>query len=151
MPSIASRIQGLGIESRIYCSNFGQDRQITPPKHPVRPPIAIRGADFPFPLDRDQARATSGSAQFGSTFDMWGDWFITHNTMRHVILSRQYLARSLLLDPGAAAVEIFGSLPTLGPYVPPATTGLAPGEDTAAARALSREQVRECAPAQSFD
>jgi hypothetical protein len=92
----------------IYCSNFGQDGHITSPKHPERSPIPVRGADFRFRLDRDVAEATSGSAQFSWTFDVWGDRFITHSTMhvRHVVLPRQYLARAPLLDTGAAAVEI---------------------------------------------
>ncbi len=98
----------LGIDNWIYCSNFGQDGHITSPKHPERPAIPIRGADFRFRLDRDLAEATSGSAQFGSTFDVWGNRFITHSTMhvRHVVLPRQYLARAPLLDAGAVALEI---------------------------------------------
>jgi putative membrane-bound dehydrogenase-like protein len=98
----------LGIDNWIYCSNFGQDGHITSPKHPERSPISVRGADFRFRPDRDVAEATSGSAQFGSTFDVWGNRFITHSTMhvRHVVLPRQYLARAPLLDSGAVALEI---------------------------------------------
>jgi len=98
----------LGIDNWIYCSNFGQDGHITSPKHPERPPISVRGADFRFRPDRDVAEATSGSAQFGSTFDVWGNRFITHSTMhvRHVVLPRQYLARAPLLDSGPVALEI---------------------------------------------
>jgi putative membrane-bound dehydrogenase-like protein len=98
----------LGIDNWIYCSNFGQDGHITSPKHPERPPIEVRGADFRFRPDRDLAEATSGSAQFGSTFDVWGNRFITHSTMhvRHVVLPRQYLARAPMLDSGSVAIEI---------------------------------------------
>jgi putative membrane-bound dehydrogenase-like protein len=98
----------MGIDNWIYCSNFGQDGHVTSPKHPERPPISVRGADFRFRLDRDMAEATSGSAQFGSTFDEWGNRFITHSTMhvRHVVLPRQYLARTPLLDAGAVALDI---------------------------------------------
>jgi putative membrane-bound dehydrogenase-like protein len=98
----------LGIDNWIYCSNFGQDGHITSPKHPERSPISVRGADFRFRLDRDVAEAASGSAQFGSAFDVWGDRFITHSTMhvRHVVVPRQYLARAPLLDAGAVALEI---------------------------------------------
>jgi len=98
----------LGIDNWIYCSNFGQDGHITSPKHPERAPISVRGADFRFRLDRDAAEATSGSAQFGSTFDVWGNRFITHSTMhvRHVVLPRPYLTRAPLLDAGAVALEI---------------------------------------------
>lgn len=110
----------LGIDNWIYCSNFGQDGHITSPKHPERPPIDVRGADFRFRLDRDLAEATSGSAQFGSTFDVWGDRFITHSTMhvRHVVLPRQYLARVPLLDAGAVAVEISDHGRPSGPMYP---------------------------------
>jgi putative membrane-bound dehydrogenase-like protein len=98
----------LGIDNWIYCSNFGQDGHITSPKHPERSPITVRGADFRFRLDRDLAEAASGAAQFGSTFDVWGNRFITHNAMhvRHVAVPRQYLTRAPLFDAGTVALEI---------------------------------------------
>jgi hypothetical protein len=116
----------LGIDNWIYCSNFGQSGHIRSPKHPERPPIPVRGADFRFRLDRDAAEATSGSAQFGSTFDVWGDRFITHSRMhvRHVVLPRQYLARAPLLDAGAAALEISDHGRPSGRMYPIATAGM---------------------------
>jgi putative membrane-bound dehydrogenase-like protein len=98
----------LDIDNWIYCSNDGQEAGITSPDHPDRPPISVGGADFRFRLDRDTAEAASGPAQFGSTFDAWGNRFISQNTMhvRHVVVPRQYLSRSPLLDAGAASLDI---------------------------------------------
>lgn len=98
----------LSIDNWIYCSNDAQEAGITSPDHPERPPISVGGADFRFRLDRDSAEAASGPAQFGSTFDAWGDRFISQNTMhvRHVVVPRQYLARSPLLDAGSVSLDI---------------------------------------------
>ena len=77
----------LGIDNWIYCSNYGQEANIRSAKHPEHPAIAIGGADFRFHPDRDLAEAASGPTQFGSTFDDWGNHFITQNTIhvRHVV------------------------------------------------------------------
>ncbi len=98
----------LGIDNWIYCSNEGQEGNIKSPKHPERPPIAVGGADFRFRPDRDLAEPASGPTQFGSTFDEWGNHFITQNTIhvRHVVVPMQYLERAPLLDVGAVAQDI---------------------------------------------
>ena len=98
----------LSIDNWVYCSNDAQEARITSPDHPERPPIAVGGADFRFRLDRDAAEPASGAAQFGSTFDIWGDRFISQNTMhvRHVVVPMQYLARSPLLDVRAVSQDI---------------------------------------------
>lgn len=98
----------LGIDNWIYCSNEGQEGSIKSPKHPERPPISVGGADFRFRPDRDLAEPASGPTQFGSTFDAWGNHFITQNTIhvRHVVVPMQYLERAPLLDVGAVAQDI---------------------------------------------
>jgi putative membrane-bound dehydrogenase-like protein len=100
----------LGIDNWIYCSNDGQEGRIKSPKHPDWPPVSVGGADFRFRLDRDgnPAEPASGPTEFGSTFDVWGNRFISQNTMhiRHVVVPMQYLARSPLLDVGAVALDI---------------------------------------------
>ena len=98
----------LGIDNWIYCSNDGQEARIRSPKHPERPPISVGGADFRFRPDRDLAEPASGPAQFGSTFDEWGDRFISQNTMhvRQVVVPMNYLTRSAFLDAGAPAEDI---------------------------------------------
>jgi len=98
----------LGIDNWIYAANNGADGRITSPDHPEQPPILVRGTDFRFRPDRGLAEPASGPAQFGLTFDDWGNRFITHNTVhiRHAVVPMQYLARAPLLDAGAVSQDI---------------------------------------------
>src|SRR5215510_7555881 len=97
-----------GIDNWIYAANHGNDGKITSPDHPKREPLSIRGADFRFDPVREIAETSSGSAQYGLTFDEWGDEFITENTIhiRNVILPMKYIARAPLLDVPAYAKDI---------------------------------------------
>ncbi|HTM51310.1 MAG TPA: PVC-type heme-binding CxxCH protein [Bryobacteraceae bacterium] len=98
----------LGVDNWVYAANMGHEGRITSVEHPERPPIEVRGGDFRFHLIRGVAEAASGPTQFGMTFDNWGNRFSTQNTvhLRNVVLPMQYLARSPLLDPGAAETDI---------------------------------------------
>src|SRR3954454_24904792 len=98
----------LGADNWIYCSNSGSNGRITSPDHPEMPPVLVRGTDFRFDPISGKAEAASGPAQFGSTFDDFGNRFITQNTthIRHVVLPMQYLARAPLLEIPAEAQDI---------------------------------------------
>jgi putative membrane-bound dehydrogenase-like protein len=98
----------LSIDNWIYCSNTGNGGLIRSPDHPERPPVLVRGTDFRFDPITGKAEAASGPAQFGSTFDDFGNRFITQNTthIRHVVLPMQYLARAPLLEVAAEAQDI---------------------------------------------
>jgi putative membrane-bound dehydrogenase-like protein len=98
----------LAIDNWIYASNTGSDGRITSPDRPERPPILVRGTDFRFRPDRGIAEPSSGPAQFGLTFDDWGNRFITQNTvhLRHVVLPMQYLGKTPFLDIPAMAQDI---------------------------------------------
>jgi putative membrane-bound dehydrogenase-like protein len=97
-----------GLDNWFYGAQNGNDGKITSPAHPERPPILIRGADIRFHPVRDVAETTSGPAQFGSSFDDFGNQFITQNTvhLRHVILPMRYIARAPLLEVPAYAYDI---------------------------------------------
>ncbi|HKQ80109.1 MAG TPA: PVC-type heme-binding CxxCH protein [Blastocatellia bacterium] len=97
-----------GIDNWVYAANHGNDGKITSPDHPKREPLLIRGADFRFHPVREIAEASSGAAQYGLTFDEWGNEFITENTVhiRHVILPMKYIARAPLLDVPAYSKDI---------------------------------------------
>ena len=97
-----------GINNWIYAASNGNDGRITSPAHPERPPVLIRGADFRFQPVRELAEAASGPAQFGDTFDDWGNQFITQNTihLRHVVLPMHYVARAPFIDVPAYAQDI---------------------------------------------
>ncbi len=98
-----------GIDNWIYTSNNGREGRITSTSHPERTPILVRGTDFRLHPIRDIAEPTAGVAQFGLTFNDWGDEFITENTthLRHVILPMQYIARAPLLEVPAFALNIY--------------------------------------------
>jgi len=98
----------LGIDNWIYAANNGGDGRITSPEHPERPPVMVRGADFRFQPQRGLAEPASGPAQFGSTFDDWGNRFITQNTIhvRHAVIPMQYLIRAPLLEVEEVAQDI---------------------------------------------
>jgi putative membrane-bound dehydrogenase-like protein len=97
-----------GLDNWFYGAQNGNDGKITAPDHPEREPLLIRGADFRFNMIKDAAEATSGPAQFGSSFDDFGNQFITQNTthLRHVILPMSYIRRAPLLEVPAFAYDI---------------------------------------------
>src|SRR5947207_3208724 len=98
----------LGIDNWIYASNHGGDGRITSPEHPERPPVLVRGTDFRFHPVRGLAEPASGPAQFGLTFDAWGNRFISENTVhiRQAVLPIQYLKRAPLLETGPVSQDI---------------------------------------------
>jgi putative membrane-bound dehydrogenase-like protein len=98
----------LSVDGWVYCSNTGNDGHITSPEHPEMTPVLVRGTDFRFDPVSGKAEAASGPAQFGSTFDDFGNRFITQNTthIRQVMVAMRYLARAPLLEVGAEAQDI---------------------------------------------
>ena len=98
----------LGIDNWIYVSNSGNEGMITSPDHPERPPVSVRGTDFRFQPDRGSAEPASGPAQFGATFDDWGNRFITQNTIhiRQVVIPMRYLLRAPLAELPLLAQDI---------------------------------------------
>ncbi len=103
----------LSIDNWIYFSNAGNEGLITSPAHPDRPAVQVRGADFRYHPLRGLFEAASGPAQYGSTFDDWGNRFISQNTthLRHVVIPRHYLARAPLLNVGAVVEDAYGDFP----------------------------------------
>jgi len=98
----------LSVDNWIYCSNDGSSGQITSPEHPEMPAVLVRGTDFRFDPVSGKAEPASGPAQFGSTFDDFGNRFITENTthIRHVVLPMRYLSRAPLVEVHAEAQDI---------------------------------------------
>ncbi len=97
-----------GLDNWIYAANNGNDGKITAPDQPNHPPVLIRGADFRFNPVTGEFEAASGPAQFGSSFDEWGNQFICNNTqhIRQVILPMNYAARAPLLEIPAYQQDI---------------------------------------------
>jgi len=97
-----------GIDNWIYAANHGNDGKVTAPDQPNHPPVLIRGADFRFHPVTGEFETTSGPAQFGSSFDEWGNQFNCNNTqhIRHVILPMRYMSRAPLLEIPAYQQDI---------------------------------------------
>lgn len=98
-----------GIDNWIYFADHGREGRITSPAHPERGSLLIRGTDFRYNPTKDVAENSSGIAQFGLTFDEWGNEFITENTthLRQVVLPYKYLSRAPLLEVPAVALNIY--------------------------------------------
>ncbi len=72
-------------------------------KSALQKTVSIRRRDFRFLPDTGQFEAIAGQSQFGTTFDDWGNRFLSWNTMpfRHVVIETRYLDRV----PQLAAAE----------------------------------------------
>lgn len=88
------------LDNWIYFANTGNAGRITSPKWPQHPAMEVRGMDFRFHPTANRAEPSSGGAQFGLTFDDWGNRFISQNTthLRHVVVPMKYLLRAPLLE-----------------------------------------------------
>ncbi len=97
-----------GLDNWIHAANNGNDGKVTAPDQPNHPPVLIRGADFRFHPITGEFETTSGPAQFGTSFDEWGNQFNCNNTqhIRHVILPIRYMARAPLLEIPAYQQDI---------------------------------------------
>ncbi|MFN7926264.1 MAG: PVC-type heme-binding CxxCH protein [Bryobacteraceae bacterium] len=100
----------LGVDNWIYFSNTGNEGLVKSPKYPKQPPVQMRGFDFRFHPVKGLFEPVSGNAQYGSTFDDWGNRFISQNTthLRTVVLPRKYLARAPMLEVPSVVHDVYG-------------------------------------------
>jgi putative membrane-bound dehydrogenase-like protein len=101
----------LGPDNWIYFSNTGNEGLVKSPKWPQYPAVQLRGFDFRFHPLTGAFEPVSGNAQYGATFDDYGNRFISQNTthLRHVVLPRPYLARAPMLEVPAVVEDVYGS------------------------------------------
>src|SRR2546425_1038010 len=102
------RVNGLtwGIDNRVYGANGRSDGDV----HAVEVQVgshwamiglarartnSLHGRDFRFHPATGEFEAIAGRSQFGTTFDDWGNRFLSWNTMpfRHVVIETRYLDR----------------------------------------------------------
>jgi len=85
----------LGIDGWVYLTSGLTGGKVTSPDYPDRPPIDLK-TDFRFRPGTDEFEAADGRAQFGLTFDDFGNRFICMNRVQveHVVLPSRYLRRN---------------------------------------------------------
>ena len=85
----------LGMDNWVYLTSGLTGGKITSPEYPDRAPIDSK-SDFRFRPETDQYETTDGRAQFGMTFDDFGNRFICMNRVQvqHVVLPSRYLRRN---------------------------------------------------------
>ena len=109
-----------GLDNWFYVVNHSQPGEVVSPKRPQATPIGVRNREFRFDPLRGRAEASPGDAQFGHTYNQWGHWFISHNTvhLRHTVMPPGYLRRNPFLtvenaeqdisDHGRPAAPVYG-------------------------------------------
>lgn len=113
----------LGLDNWFYVVNHAYPGQVTSPRRPDDPPINVRNREFRFHPQWNLAEASTGNAQFGQSYNQWGHWFISHNTvhLRHTVIPPGYLQRNPYLmvegteqdvsDHGRPAAPVFSISP----------------------------------------
>ena len=88
-----------GLDNRIHGASASGGGEISCPERPDAKPVLIRGRDFAFDPRTLAVEATNSSAQFGLSFDDWGNKFLTSNS-DHILLvyfEDRYIARNRML------------------------------------------------------
>jgi putative membrane-bound dehydrogenase-like protein len=86
----------LGPDNWVYLTSGLMGGNVTCPDYPDRPAVELKRTDFRFRPDTDQYEAADGGAQFGQTFDDFGNRFICYNRVQvqHVVISSRVLRRN---------------------------------------------------------
>ncbi|MHC4402433.1 MAG: PVC-type heme-binding CxxCH protein [Planctomycetota bacterium] len=88
-----------GLDNRIHGAAGAGGGDVACPASPAVEPVSLRGRDFAFDPRTFELAATNSSAQFGLSFDQWGNKFLTSNS-DHILLvyfNDRYIARNRLL------------------------------------------------------
>lgn len=92
-------VQGLannlkwGLDNRIYGAGGPNGSDLT---HRDKTLFSLRGRDFAFDPVTEQLEPTSGGAQFGSSFDDWGNRYVCSNSnhIQQIIYPDRYIKRN---------------------------------------------------------
>ncbi len=98
----------LGLDNWFYVANNSYPGQVIAPDRPAVPPVPVRNREFRFhPLD-GVGEPSTGDAQFGQSYNEWGHWFISHNTvhLRHTVVPPGYLDRNPLLSVESTVEDV---------------------------------------------
>jgi putative membrane-bound dehydrogenase-like protein len=96
----------LGLDFRIYGSTAGNGGAITTVGDPEAGVVSVSGRDFRFDPVSGRFESITGTVQFGSTFDDWGNRFLCSESqpLHHVVLPQEYLERNPYL-PVASGIQ----------------------------------------------
>src|SRR5690606_35434804 len=85
-----------GLDHAIYGSTAGNGGRIRPADRPDAPPIDVDGRDFRFDPVAGSFEAITGTVQFGTSFDDWGNRFLCSESqpLLHAVLPQRALARN---------------------------------------------------------
>ncbi|SHN12505.1 putative membrane-bound dehydrogenase domain-containing protein [Cyclobacterium lianum] len=85
----------LGVDNWIYAANNGQRSDVKFRNSADTGALSLQGMDFRFRLDKELYEKESGTAQFGQTFDDWGNKLFTQNTLhiQQAVIPGRYLER----------------------------------------------------------
>ncbi len=89
----------LGLDNWFYVANHSHPGRIISGRFPDAPAVNVRNREFRFHPVRGLSEASTGDTQFGQSWNQWGHWFISHNTvhLRHTVIPPGYLDRNPLL------------------------------------------------------
>jgi len=100
-----------GLDHKIYGSTAYNGGTVRHADRPNEPPISVDGKDFRFDPASEQFESISGTVQFGTSFDRWGNRFLCSQAspLKQAILPQRYLARNPFLPVPNAIHDIAGS------------------------------------------
>lgn len=105
-----------GLDHKVYGSTAGNGGRVRPADRPDAEAVDVGGRDFRFDPAAGTFEPITGTVQFGTTFDDWGNRFLCSESrpLLHAVLPLRYLARNPYLpapgglhDLAPGAVPIF--------------------------------------------
>jgi putative membrane-bound dehydrogenase-like protein len=119
-----SNVQGLmntftwTLDNRIQGATSSSGGDIRRADEPQAKPIVARGRDFQFDPRTLRVELTSGGAQHGLSFDIWGRKFVCSNSdhIQQVMFEDRYVARNPYLTAPSARVSIAADGPQAEVY-----------------------------------
>ena len=100
------------LDHRIYGSSAGNGGDVHYADSPLAgsAPVSVSGRDFRFSPADDRFESITGTVQFGTTFDDWGNRFLCSESrpLLHAVLPQQYLERNPWLPVTNAIHDLTG-------------------------------------------
>jgi putative membrane-bound dehydrogenase-like protein len=99
-----------GLDHKIYGSTSSNGGTVRPADDPKAPGTPVDGRDFRFDPMTGAFESITGTLQFGTTFDDWGNRFLCSESrpLLHPVLPQHYLARNPYLPVSSAIDNIAG-------------------------------------------